>query len=100
MSGEVSSVSELSKLAFILGFRFLQRWDIHAIQLENGRYICEHKPVSIQHIFAHLKGEITLGAYLLDEKSLARYIVFDTDDQPGFSRLHRRPRRHATGCRL
>lgn len=87
MPSIMSTDIELSYLTVILGFRFIRRWDIHARQLDDGRYVCIHKPLSIGHLFAHLKGEITIGAYVLDEKSYTRYIVLDTDDEQGFSRL-------------
>jgi hypothetical protein len=70
-----------------LAKRFVQRWDLHAHQVADGRYICIHKPLKTEHLFAHLKGEITLGAYILSKKNLARFIVFDADDPMGFDRL-------------
>jgi hypothetical protein len=78
---------ELSRPAMTLARRFVQRWDIHAQQLDDGRYICVHKPLNVDHLFGHLRGEITLGAYLLDNESRARYIVIDADNEQGFSEL-------------
>jgi hypothetical protein len=68
-------------------WRFVQRWDLYAQQLDDGRYICVREPLTIRLLLAHLKGEITLGAYILDLESRARFIVLDTDDQFGFDRL-------------
>ncbi len=78
---------ELSRPALVLAQRFVQRWDLYARQLNDGRYICVHEMLGVDHLFSHLRGDLTLGAYLLDEKSRARYIVFDADDQKGFSDL-------------
>lgn len=78
---------ELSQAAVDLARRFVVRRDLHARQLNDGRYICVHKPFHLGLLLAHLSGEITLGTYLLDQKSQARFIVFDADDEPKFSTL-------------
>ena len=78
---------ELFRFAEELAKRFVQRWDLHARQLEDGRYLCIHKPLKQEHLFAHLRGEITLGAYILSKNNLARFIVIDADDPQGFDRL-------------
>lgn len=70
-----------------LGRSFIQRWDIHARQLEDGRYICIHKPLRKKHLISHLQGEITLGTYLLDSESRSRFIVLDADDEQHFYQL-------------
>jgi hypothetical protein len=80
---------ELSRPAMILAKRFVQRWDIYARQLDDGRYICVHEPLNVEHLFAHLRGEITLGAYCLNQKNKARFIVFDADDEDGMENLLR-----------
>ena len=41
----------------------------------------------MDHLFDHLQGEITLGAYLLDQESRARFIVPDADDAQAWERL-------------
>lgn len=78
---------ELSRQVVALGYRFVQRWDIHARQQEDGTYVCVRKPLSVDHIFAHLNGYITLGTYLLNQKHKTRFMALDTDDEQGFSRL-------------
>lgn len=70
-----------------LAMRFVQRWDLQARQLADGRYLCIHKPLKTEYLFAHLRGDITLGTYILSKKNLARFIVFDDDDPQGFDRL-------------
>jgi hypothetical protein len=79
--------TELSRPALVLAQRFVQRWDLHARQLDDGSYICVHELLNVGHLFAHLRGEITLGAYLLDQESQARFIVLDADDAQAWERL-------------
>ena len=80
---------ELARPAESLAKRFVQRWDLHARQLNDGRYICIHKQLNVDHLFGHLRGEITLGTYLLNQNSQASFVVFDADDIHGFERLAR-----------
>jgi hypothetical protein len=79
--------AELSRPALVLAQRFIQRWDLHAHQLDDGSYVCVHEPLNVGHLFAHLRGEITLGAYLLDQESRARFLVLDADDAQDWDRL-------------
>lgn len=78
---QLSSDGELGQLALIITRRFIQRWDLHARQLDDGRYLCVHEALTASHLLAHLVGEITLGAYLLNQKSQARYVVLDADTE-------------------
>ena len=80
-------VEEYVKPANELARSFIQRWDIHARQLEDGRYVCIHNPLRKKHLISHLLGEITLGTYLLDPESRSRFLVFDADDDLSFSKL-------------
>lgn len=79
--------TELEPLATGLAKTFICRWDIHARQTDDGSYVCIHKLLESSHLVAHLKGEITLGAYLLDQSSQARYIVLDADTDEQMDRL-------------
>ena len=79
--------TELARPALVLAQRFVQRWDLHAHQLDNGRYVCVHEPLNVSHLFAHLRGEITLGSYLLDQESRARFLVLDADDVQSWEQL-------------
>jgi hypothetical protein len=72
--------SELSRPVLVLAQRFVQRWDLYAHQLDDGSYGCVHEPLNVGHLLDHLRGEITLGAYLLDQESRARFLVLDADD--------------------
>jgi len=78
---------DLERLAEGLGDVFFQRRDLYARQLEDGSYVCVQKPVGLDHLIAHLKGDLTLGTYTLDAESKTRYIVFDADDSEQFARL-------------
>jgi hypothetical protein len=79
--------TELSRPALVLAQRFVQRWDLHARQLDDGSYVCVHQPLNVGHLLNHLRGEITLGAYLLDQESQARFVVLDADDAQAWERL-------------
>jgi hypothetical protein len=72
--------ADLSRPALVLAQRFVQRWDLHARQLDDGSYVCVHEQLNVGHLLDHLRGEITLGTYLLDQESQARFIVLDADD--------------------
>jgi hypothetical protein len=78
---------ELSRPALVLAQQFVQRWDLYARQLDDGRYICVHELLNVSHLSSHLRGEMTLGTYVLDQESKARFIVLDADDDGGFSGL-------------
>jgi len=78
---------ELSRPAIVLAQRFVQRWDLYARQLADGRYICMHETLNVGHLFAHLRGEITLGLYCLNQKNKARFIVLDADDEVSYKSL-------------
>ena len=54
------SDEELGRPAAVLAQRFIQRWDVYPQQLDDGRYICVHEPLNVSHLYAHLRGEITL----------------------------------------
>ena len=79
--------AELEPLAEVLSKVFIQRRDLYARQLDDGRYVCIQRPLSPGHLVAHLKGDLTLGAYVLDPDSRARYIVFDADDETQLEKL-------------
>lgn len=78
---------ELARPARALAERFVQRWDLHARQLDDGRYICVHEPLNEGHLFDHLRRKITLGTYVLDPESRANFVVLDADDKHGWERL-------------
>lgn len=88
MSKEMfSNRTEFESLVEGLANTFINRWDLYARQFDDGSYVCVRKPLRLAHVAAHLRGDLTLGAYVLDEASRARYIVFDADDEPQFKKL-------------
>lgn len=76
-----------AELATILAETFVQRWDLHAKQLDDGNYISIKEPLTRAHLEAHLRGDHTLGTYLLDTESKGRFLVFDADNEPDWRRL-------------
>lgn len=79
---------EIWEIAERLSQRFIQRRDIYARQLDDGRYVCVHQSFKTGLMYRHLRGELTLGTYLLDIKSRARFLVLDADDDVNFIRLN------------
>ena len=77
---------EIERAAQILGETFVVRRDWYARQLSD-RYVAYHEPLTQSLLEAHLRGEITLGSYLLDADSQGRYMVLDADDEPDRRRL-------------
>lgn len=86
---------ELESLAQSLADVFVQRRDLYPRQLDDGRYVCVRKAFKQAHLLAHLRGDLTLGTYILDEKSQARFIAFDADDEEQFASLFTVARRLA-----
>ena len=76
---------------------FISRWDTYPYQLKDGSYNRAHwkqpdgaklyYPLRAGHIEGHLKGGITLGAYLMNAESITTKIVFDDDSENGRGRL-------------
>ncbi|MCL4266684.1 MAG: hypothetical protein KJ069_26060 [Anaerolineae bacterium] len=79
---------ELSPLAEILARQLIQRWDMHPRQSTfGGMYYTVREPLSVTHLFAHLRGEVTLGTYLLNPQSLGRFLVLDADNLDEWQQL-------------
>jgi len=79
--------TELFPLAQDLAKVFVMRTDVYPRQMDDGSYVCIRKPLKEWHLVSHLEGRITLGAYVLNRDSQARFIVFDADDQHEFAKL-------------
>ncbi len=69
MNKEVEQHPKTEVFTNMLARAFVQRTDLYSRQLEDGSYVCIHKPLQDQHLLRHLKGEITLGTYCLDQES-------------------------------
>ncbi len=81
------SDQELIPLVDVLAEGFIQRWDKYPKQLPDGQYITVHAPLRRSLLAAHLRGTETLGAYLLNQESQARFMVLDADNDPDRRRL-------------
>ena len=79
--------SELVPLVDVLAEGFIQRWDKYPKQLPDGQFITVHAPLNRSLLSDHLRGAETLGAYVLDSSSHARFMVLDADDEPNRRRL-------------
>ena len=72
---------------------FIPRWDTYSKQLPDGSYVRllsqgrTAKPLSMAQVEGHLKGLLTLGAYMLAPDSTTDKICFDADDDQGFTAL-------------
>jgi len=59
---------------------FIPRRDMFPVQRPDGSYVTLKRKLSLDLIAAHLQGAVTLGAYALDARSMARWICMDADD--------------------
>jgi hypothetical protein len=66
---------------------FLNRRDVHALQMDDGSYVCVRRPLSADLVTRHLDGRLTLGVYCLDEGNRGRWSVLDADDGDKWARL-------------
>lgn len=84
---ETLANSDLVESVNVLAEQFIQRFDKYPRQADDGSYFTVEKPLHRQLIYSHLRGDITLGTYLLDATSRGRFVVLDADDNPDRSRL-------------
>lgn len=85
---------------------FIARQDTYPYQLPDGSYTRAHHnhpdgsktyyPFTMQLLEHHLKGERTLGAYILNPKSYTSRIILDDDSDQGLERLHNLSRQWQT----
>jgi len=87
MGKEESQVDDMEGPAKNMAGRFIQRWDLYALQSRDGRYVCVHKPLATEKVYSHLRGEATLGTYVLTLDSKARFTVFDFDSADSWPAL-------------
>jgi hypothetical protein len=77
------------RIAEKLTEQFANRSDIHARQLRDGRYSFINRPFTPALMYAHLKGELTLGTYLLGKDNQTKFAVLDADDEiSGLKEVH------------
>jgi len=87
MNKEIEQHPKTEVFTNMLAGAFVQRTDLYSRQLEDGSYVCIHKPLQDGHLLRHLKGEITLGTYCLDQESKTRFVVVDADNDLQLARL-------------
>jgi hypothetical protein len=66
---------------------FILRQDAYPRQQADGTYVAVRKPLTSALVEQHFKGQLTLGTYALDARSMARWICLDTDTDAQASRL-------------
>jgi hypothetical protein len=58
---------------------FVHRSDVFATQQKNGAYYPTKRPITIDDIKSHLKGEVTLGVYCLNTDNTVKWACIDID---------------------
>lgn len=66
---------------------FVGRQSDFAVQLANGRYRRVGRTLTNRDLVNHLLGNWTIGSYVIDEKGLCRFCVFDADSEHGSMQL-------------
>src|ERR1044071_8900312 len=66
---------------------FVNRQDRFALQSDTGQYYSVKDTLTVNQVERHLKGEITLGVYLLGPDGTAKFTVIDADDDESFEKL-------------
>lgn len=79
--------NELVQIADGLFRTFVNRYDNFAMQADSGQYFSSKKEITLNHVIAHLRGELTLAVYLLGEDGTAKISVIDADDEEGLAKL-------------
>ena len=63
--------------------RFLGRTKPFAIQTSNGGYVPVHREITQEDLIKHLRGEVTLGTYVIREDGLITFASIDIDGRVG-----------------
>ncbi len=63
---------------------FVGRLSDHSVQLETGLYARTGKPLDRARVLAHLRGDVSLATYLIDDAGRCRFAVFDGDRENDF----------------
>ncbi|HEX6556475.1 MAG TPA: hypothetical protein VF026_27190 [Ktedonobacteraceae bacterium] len=58
---------------------FVSRRDDYAVQQADGRYRGSARPLTYSTLLGHLHGVETIGTYVIDERGMCRYVLFDDD---------------------
>ena len=76
-----SSIKTLSNLEGVLLRLFANRFNVYAVQQNNGTYLKVEKPLTVEVVQKHLRGEITVGFYQLDGNNNVKWLCFDLDPE-------------------
>jgi hypothetical protein len=60
---------------------FLPRFDLYSLQVADGSYMAFKWPLTMGLVEGHLKGRVTLGAYMLSPDNTTRKMALDADDE-------------------
>jgi hypothetical protein len=66
---------------------FINRFDCYPIQNSDGSYSRIQQPLTLPIVEQHIRGRFTIGAYALDERSRAKFLVLDADDDDDWTKL-------------
>lgn len=67
------------ELAAVIGKLFVQRRDVKAVQQPNGEWYRSSTPFKMTDMMAHVRGEQSLGHYLIDHDNQCRVFALDID---------------------
>src|SRR5574338_659922 len=81
--------SEMESIAEGIKNTFFNREYGYAVQAETGQYFYVEEPVTTALVTRHLKGQVSLGSYVLDTENMAKFSVIDADDESGMEKLVR-----------
>lgn len=59
---------------------FIGRDDCYPLQRDIGSYWSIKRPLTLAVLTAHVRGDLTIGAYALDAQSCARWLCLDADE--------------------
>jgi hypothetical protein len=66
---------------------FVGRLSDHSIQLENGLYARVGQPLTPARLAAHLRGDVSLATYLINDQGQCTFAVIDADQDNGLEVL-------------
>jgi hypothetical protein len=67
---------------------FVGRLSDHSIQLENGLYARVGQPLTPARLAAHLRGDVSLATYLINDQGRCTFVVMDADQDNGLEMLY------------
>lgn len=71
----------------LLWARCIGRRNDYAMQRDDGRYLRVRLSIEVDDLWRHLRGEETMGTYMIDEHDKCHFAVFDADSLDGLVQL-------------